>query len=145
MATLSLFEHAEALIKQLGARATAARIRVLVFLLTQQSAVTHHQIEFALNADGKIDRVTLYRALDWLTETGLAHKVVGVDRAWCFLANSSDIAHHQHAHFKCQRCAKVICLKNLRSSGQVPLLPEGYREMEIEVTVKGFCAQCAHE
>lgn len=143
MAKQLLFDQAEERIRQAGARATAARVNVLAFLLTQQSAVTHHQIEIALDKDKKIDRVTLYRALDWLTENGLVHKVVGVDRAWRFRINDNDIEHHQHAHFKCNRCAKVICLDDLRSGSEALVLPDGYRGQEIELTVKGLCAQCA--
>lgn len=138
-----ILHQADALILQQGLRSTAVRARVLAFLLAQHSAVTHHQIESALNADQKIDRVTLYRTLDWLLEKNLAHKVVGVDRAWCFRANASDSMHQHHAHFKCQRCAKVICLDALRASGQAPALPEGYRSVEVELTIKGVCPQCA--
>jgi Fur family ferric uptake transcriptional regulator len=139
MATL---DQADALIRQQGLRSTAVRVRVLAFLLAQHSAVTHVQIESELNAHEKVDRVTLYRTLEWLLEKNLAHKVVGVDRAWCFKANISETAHQHHAHFKCQRCAKVICLDQLRAAGQAPALPEGYRSTEIELTIKGLCAQC---
>jgi Fur family ferric uptake transcriptional regulator len=139
MATL---DQANALIRQQGLRTTAVRARVLGFLLAQHGAVTHLQIESELNAQEKVDRVTLYRTLDWLLEKNLAHKVVGVDRAWCFRANVSASTHQQHAHFKCQRCATVICLDQLRASGQVPVLPEGYRSTEIELTIKGLCPSC---
>lgn len=141
--TKAFYAQAEECIRRTGLRPTTARTRVLAFLLTQKNAVTHHQIETTLERDGKIDRVTLYRALDWLTGNGLVHKVVGVDRAWRFRFNDSDIEHHQHAHFKCNRCAKVICLDQLRSRSEAPKLPKGYRGLEVELTVKGLCAQCA--
>ncbi len=142
MSKQSLFEQAEELLRQILVRRTAARVRVLAFLLTQQSAVTHHQIEIALNEEEKIDRVTLYRVLNWLTRKDLIHKVASVDRVWCFRANDNNIAHHQHAHFKCKRCAKVVCLDDM-PSGETILLPDGYRGLEIELTVKSLCAQCA--
>jgi Fur family ferric uptake transcriptional regulator len=139
---MTTLDQADALIRQQGLRSTAVRVRVLAFLLEQHSAVTHLQIESELNANEKVDRVTLYRTLDWLLEKNLAHKVVGVDRAWCFRANVSDSAHQHHAHFKCQRCAKVLCLDQLRANGQSPGLPEGYRSMEVELTIKGLCPKC---
>jgi Fur family ferric uptake transcriptional regulator len=139
---MTTLDQADALIRQQGLRSTAVRARVLSFLLAQRSAVTHLQIESELNAHEKVDRVTLYRTLDWLLEKNLAHKVVGVDRAWCFRANADDSAHQHHAHFKCQRCAEVICLEQLRASGQAPALPEGYRSVEVELTIKGLCPQC---
>jgi Fur family ferric uptake transcriptional regulator len=134
--------QAEALILQQGLRSTAVRVRVLAFLLAQQGAVTHLQVEMALSADEKVDRVTLYRTLDWLLDKNLAHKVIGADRAWCFRANVNDSAHQHHAHFKCQNCTKVICLDDVRSGGQTLALPAGYREMEVELTIKGLCAKC---
>jgi Fur family ferric uptake transcriptional regulator len=143
MTTQAVFHQAEERIRRTGARVTVARVRVLAFLLTQQDAVPHHQIEVALDQYERIDRVTLYRTLDWLTEAGLVHKVAGVDRAWRFRINENDIAHHQHAHFKCNHCAKVICLDDVGAGNSLPALPDGYRGLEIELTVKGLCAQCA--
>ena len=96
---MTTLDQADALIRQQGLRSTAVRARVLAFLLEQHSAVTHLQIESELNGHEKVDRVTLYRTLDWLLEKNLAHKVVGVDRAWCFRANTDDSAHQHHAHF----------------------------------------------
>ena len=137
---MTTLDKADALILQQGLRSTAVRGRVLAFLLSQQSAVTHLQVESALNAVEKVDRVTLYRTLDWLLEKNLVHKVVGVDRAWCFRVN--DNAHQHHAHFKCQRCATVICLDAVQAGGYAPALPDGYRGLEIELTIKGLCAKC---
>lgn len=142
MPTQAISDDAEELIRRTGARTTAARVRVLAFLLTQTNAASHHQIEGALDRHEKIDRVTLYRTLDWLIETGLVHKVAGADRAWHFRANNDRLAHHQHAHFKCNRCAMVVCLEKVDAVNRLPALPEGYRGMEVEMTVKGLCAAC---
>lgn len=140
----ALFNQAEELIRQTGDRLTVTRAKILAFLLAQESAVTHQQIENALGSQERIDRVTLYRVLDWLVEKGLAHKVVSGDRMWRFRANNNNTNVHQHAHFKCERCAKVICLDDVRLGYETPLpLPDGYRGREIELTVKGLCARCA--
>jgi|WetSurMetagenome_2_1015567.scaffolds.fasta_scaffold463351_2 Fur family transcriptional regulator, ferric uptake regulator len=133
---------AEERIKLKGLRATVIRIRVLAFLLAQQSAVTHHEIEMALQKLPKIDRVTLYRTLDWLTENALIHKVIGADRAWRFRVNDQNPTHARHAHFKCNRCARVVCLVDTDIGHDMPVLPAGYRGQEIELTVRGICANC---
>jgi Fur family ferric uptake transcriptional regulator len=143
MTTQTFFDKATECLRQKGARVTPVRLRVLAFLLAQNSAVTHRQIELVLGRDEAINRVTLYRTLDWLTEQGLAHKVSDVDRVWHFQANEDDLKHRQHAHFKCNLCAKVICLNDLQQNSKMPPLPEGYRGMEVDLTVKGLCAQCA--
>jgi Fur family ferric uptake transcriptional regulator len=140
-----LSDKAKDLIKQNGSSITESRIRVLSYLLTQENAVSHHAIEAALEqSDNKVDRVTLYRTLDWLTNAGLVHKVASIDRSWRFRVNHQETEAHQHAHFKCKQCSKVTCLDDLPSDSQSPLLPEGYRGIEVELTVKGICAECAH-
>jgi len=144
MPTFILAERVELLIRQTGARTTAARMKVLAFLLAQQAPVTHREIEIALDEHAEpMDRVTLYRTLDWLTDAGLAHKVLGTDRAWHFRANEVDAMHRQHAHFKCHRCQKLVCLDGMPKLARMPSLPAGYQGMEIELTIKGVCADCA--
>ncbi|HEX2530352.1 MAG TPA: transcriptional repressor [Burkholderiaceae bacterium] len=117
-----------------------------------------------------MDRVTLYRALDCLVGAGLAHKIAGDDRVFRYSAgtehaNCKDSMHamQQHGHFKCTSCAKVFCL-----DGTVPTLPigaahqtysalheelqnvlqktlgNGFQSHNIELTIKGWCADCAH-
>ncbi len=134
-------EQAVRLIEHSGNRPTAARIRVLAILLARHSAVTHHEIEDALGGE-KMDRVTLYRVLDWLIEKELAHRLTSEDRIWRFLANVSETSAHHHAHFKCTQCEKVICLEDVPVNYDLPI-PKGYRAQEAELTVKGVCAQCS--
>lgn len=133
-------EQAVRLIEHSGHRPTAARIRVLAILLSRHSAVTHHEIEDALGS-GTMDRVTLYRVLDWLIDKELAHRLTSEDRVWRFLANVSESNAHRHAHFKCTQCAEVICLDEVPVKYDVPI-PKGYRAQETELTVKGVCAKC---
>ena len=75
---------------------------------------------------------------------------------------------HQHGHFKCTRCAKVFCLNvdgeadlvsdvlsqsasrqsTLRQQLQAALqenLGPGFQSHEIELTIKGWCAECAQQ
>ncbi|MDP5007529.1 MAG: transcriptional repressor, partial [Glaciimonas sp.] len=138
------------------------------------------------------DRVTLYRALDCLTDAGLAHKIAGDDRVFLYSASaefagnidSLPRAQHQHGHFKCTRCAKVFCLDGSSDAGFLgdilaPVLQvenantrthpnnvsgapspdtlrhhlqealqnslgKGFQGHDIELTIKGWCADCAH-
>lgn len=120
-----------------GERVTAARVAVLAELLGAKQALTHHEIERRLSHP--LDRVTLYRVLEWLVAAGLAHRGAGPDRIWRFMASGA--GHEQHAHFHCNRCGKVRCLDepfepDLR-------LPRGYRREAVDLTVRGRCAACA--
>lgn len=130
---------AEALIRKEGGRATEGRVRILALLLAEEQAITHREIEERLPGQ-QPDRVTLYRVLQWLADRGLIHKITSDDRVWRFHVNHFDYS-RQHAHFKCTKCAKVVCLENL-PSGRPMVLPMGYQFQTIELTVKGLCAQC---
>ncbi len=140
--------RAQAIIVGRGARATRARVAVLTALLAAQEALTHHDIEQRLARGHDVDRVTLYRVLDWLVEQGLAHKLAGDDRVWRFSAGGQrdtgggSRPGHAHAHFRCSECGKVVCLDEARLPA-IPL-PDGFRGREVEVTIRGICDACTH-
>lgn len=129
---------ARALLARQGARATRARIDVLAVLLASPDALSHHDVERRLPRGHDIDRVTLYRVLDWLTARNLAHKVSGDDRVWRF--SSASPGGGAHAHFQCSDCGRVVCLEQARVPA-IPL-PQGFRPADVEVTVKGTCDAC---
>jgi len=130
---------AAARVRATGDRVTPARVQVLAQLLAGGRALTHHELEASLGS-GRLDRVTLYRVLDWLVAQGLAHRMSGTDRAWRFSA--ADRRHDAHAHFQCNRCGKVVCLEEARTR-RAPPVPHGFRAEAVETTVKGLCATCA--
>lgn len=176
---------AEAQLREVALRITPARIKVLAALLEARCAFSHQDMQDQFT---EMDRVTLYRALDCLTDAGLAHKIAGDDRVFRYSAGTehSESSHaaghsghathqtqHQHGHFKCTRCAKVFCLDGsgdagfldsmlalgdshagssttpakLRKQLQQALqdtLGKGFQGHEIELTIKGWCADCAH-
>ncbi len=131
---------AERMIRQCGGRVTAGRARILTILLAEQQAITHREIEQHLLGKLTLNRVTLYRVLEWLAKKQLIHKVVSDDRVWRFHTND-ELHSHQHAHFKCNSCASVICLDELPNEHDWSL-PIGYQFQELELTVKGLCAKC---
>ena len=165
-------------------RITSARLKVLTALLEARCAVSHQDMQ---DLFVEMDRVTLYRALDCLTDAGLAHKIAGDDRVFLYsagaehtestFANPEHHAQHQHGHFKCTRCTKVFCLDGSGEAGflgdvlapvktdqkgeeaataspamlrrhlQQALqdsLGKGFEGHDIELTIKGWCADCAH-
>jgi Fur family ferric uptake transcriptional regulator len=133
--------RAEALVREAATRATRPRIEILAVLLAAPRALTHHEIERAVKRSVGMDRVTIYRVLEWLVARGLAHRISGDDRVWRFNAIDEEHARHQHAHFKCNDCGEVICLQAAAAARAVAL-PTGYRPQEVELTVKGVCAGC---
>lgn len=158
---------AESQLRQAGVRATQARVLVLSALTHSPNAMSHQDLQDDLPDD--MDRVTLYRALECLTEAGLAHKIAGDDRIFRFSvgAEHSECHHagkphapHQHGHFKCTECLRIFCLDGTSEAGLLesvlptsiknPLqnalqqtLGQGFESHDVELTIKGWCAQCA--
>ena len=127
-------------IRALGARATPARVAVLRLLEGAERALSHSDIETALLESG-FDRVTLYRVLDWLVESGLAHRTIDTQRVFRFSPVSVQAPEHtHHAHFKCDDCGKVYCLENVQVSN--PALPQGFSGRSVEFSITGQCAKC---
>lgn len=133
--------RAQALVRTHG-RATAARVRVLSALLTADSALSHGELESILAHTGGIDRVTIYRVLDWLIERGLAHRLAGEDRVWRFSASPGSRAPHDHAHFHCDGCGRTYCLDALRPVFALSL-PAGFHYRAAELTLYGSCPRCS--
>jgi len=143
-------QFAESQLRGASVRVTDARVNVLTTLLGARSALSHQDVQDSLPS---MDRVTLYRALDCLIEAGLAHRIAGDDRVFRYSADAmsqrDENTHHQHGHFQCTRCAKVFCLDSI---GEAELLHKtlqetlgkGFQSHDIEFTIKGWCAECAH-
>lgn len=141
--TSDTVDRARQFIRARGSRLTSARVRVLAELMAADSALTHLELQKRVEEGAEpIDRVTLYRVLDWLDEVKLAHRVAGPDRIFRFSVHASQTP---HGHFRCIRCTRMYCLKEggalLR--GIKTLLPAGFVGDEVELTVSGICGACA--
>jgi Fur family ferric uptake transcriptional regulator len=128
-------------ISALGERATTARVRTLEVLLRAPRPLAHAEVESELSRHGPVERVTLYRVLDWLVDRRLAHKIEGYDRVWRFNASSSDTA---HAHFHCRKCRGVYCLTEV-TPAIVVALPAGFTFDEAELSLRGACPACRNQ
>jgi Fur family transcriptional regulator, ferric uptake regulator len=136
--------NVESTIRGTGARVTSSRVQVLSLLQSVHGPLSHIQVENLLSEKYhlKIDRVTLYRVLDWLVEVGLAHKASNARGVFCFSAAETNIQHKQHMHFRCTDCGSVLCLDMPLPSP--PKLPSGFRLSNIEFDISGECPDCAH-
>ena len=139
-ALAALHDNAIRLIRDRDAIATAARVQVLRLLLATHATVSHQSLtQAALNEGQPLDKVTLYRVLDWLVAQGLAHSVTGQDRVRRF--GIADV-HHGHAHFECDACGQLFCLPE-RASLPMPAAPDGFEARRVDITIHGRCAACA--
>ena len=128
-------------IRRCGARATPARVRVLSLLREAPTPLSHAELEARLG-ELAIDRVTLYRVLDWLVESGLAHRSADAQRVFRFSAASLG-EHAAHVHFRCEQCGGVFCLD--ASLPVAPALPPGFSLTRLDFDLRGICDKCGKE
>ena len=145
-----------------GLRRTAAARLVLGWLLAHpDTSYTHAQLQAALVADGAdgtdapgvaLDRVTLYRLIDRLTQVGLLLCRVDASRVRRYQAMPSSV--HAIPHFECQSChrdsplagalqANALDLERAAASALQALQALGYQGMSMDFAVRGVCVDCA--
>ena len=138
-----------------GLRRTAAARLVLGWLLAHpDTSYTHAQLQSALgNAiELPLDRVTLYRLMDRLTQVGLLLCRVDSQRVRRYQAMPTSV--HAIAHFECQSChrdsplsgalqASALDLDRAVQSALAALTALGYQGMHLDFAVRGVCVDCA--
>jgi Fur family ferric uptake transcriptional regulator len=142
-----------------GLRRTAAARLVLGWLLAHpDTSYTHAQLQAALSDDSaaadavRLDRVTLYRLIDRLTQVGLLLCRVDSQRVRRYQAMPPSV--QTMPHFECQSCHKDSPLSgalkgnahDLERAAQTALealQALGYQGMRLDFAVRGVCADCA--
>lgn len=117
---------------------TSARVLVLDTLLNAPLPLSHPEIQKKIVEP--IDRVTIYRVLDWLTTQGFVHSVISPDKTRRFKTNTQP-SQHQHAHFECTKCGQVYCLDKV-DDAIAHSLPERFTAKNVHLSISGICANC---
>ena len=149
----------DALLSAHGLRRTAAARLVLGWLLAHpDTSYTHAQLQAALADDGgaapasALDRVTLYRLIDRLTQVGLLLCRVDNQRVGRYQAMPTSV--RTMPHFECQSChrdsplagalqASASDLERAAQSAVEALQALGYKGLSMDVALRGVCADCA--
>jgi Fur family ferric uptake transcriptional regulator len=145
----------DALLAAHGLRRTAAARLVLGWLLAHpDTSYTHAQLQAALTDESAaaLDRVTLYRLIDRLTQVGLLLCRVDSQRVRRYQAMPTSV--HAIPHFECQSCHRDSPLsgalkanaRDLERAAQTAietLAALGYQGMSMDFAVRGVCADCA--
>jgi Fur family ferric uptake transcriptional regulator len=134
--------QAELLLRQAGVRATRVRLQVLDVLIRFGHPISQPDLTGLPQLKG-CDRVTLYRTLNRLRDSGLVHTVQGIDGTWRFCAQEPGAAGcpGDHPHFLCCHCGRMFCLTGQR-------LPHVEVPPDVQVQGKqlvayGLCGACA--
>ncbi len=155
MSKISMIDPIDALLAAHGLRRTSASRLVLGWLLAHpETSYTHAQLQDALQNDSTVvlDRVTLYRLIDRLTQVGLLLCRVDASRVRRYQAMPASV--HAIPHFECQSCHRDQPLSGalLANADDIEVATQtalkalkalGYQGLSMDFAVRGVCADCS--
>jgi Fur family ferric uptake transcriptional regulator len=97
----------EELLREHGYRVTPGRVALLVFLNRAKKPLNAGEIQKEM--DYKMDKVTLYRALEDLSLSKIIVKINLQDTATYYEFLHKD---HHHHHVVCEKCGKIEDIEN---------------------------------
>ena len=134
---------AEALCAKRGVRLTAIRKRVLVLVWASHQPLGAYAILDKLTAEGhKPAPPTVYRALEFLLEQGLIHRIASLN---AFLGCIHPSKQHLACFFICQHCGnaeELVESQTLQQEIQRRALDLGFSIQQSILEVAGWCKQC---
>lgn len=135
--------HAESLCAARGVRLTPLRRRVLELVQSRTEAVKAYDLLAQLSTEDHAAKPpTVYRALDFLLEQGLVHRV---DSLNAFVGcNHPDTPHAAHL-LLCSQCGRVEELHSDAVDAAIAqaVAATGFVARHARLEVQGLCAACA--
>lgn len=140
-------DRADAICAARGVRLTDIRRAVLTLVLQAAGPVGAYALLHRLKAErANAAPVTVYRALEFLQQNGLIHKV---ERLNAFIACTDRNDPHPHEHavqfLICRTCGTVAELEDggIARSVSDAAAAAGFQQDHATVEVEGTCAHCA--
>ncbi|MBL6917711.1 MAG: transcriptional repressor [Gammaproteobacteria bacterium] len=137
-----LLDAARDLCAERGLRLTPVREKVLKLLLKSHAPLGAYDILAELSTSGfRAQPPVAYRALDFLVENGLAHRIEKIN---AFVACSQPHAKHSPIFMICNDCEQVAetSIKSQGSSLDRTARAIGFDIRHTVVEVEGLCAAC---
>jgi Fur family zinc uptake transcriptional regulator len=138
----SALARAEAITAAAGARLTPVRRRVLEILLEEHKALGAYEVLARLAAEGFGNQPPVaYRALEFLVEQGLAHRI---QRLNAFAACTHMGEAHAPAFLICRACATVAEAEAapVRAALDAAAAPLGFAVERSTIEALGLCPAC---
>lgn len=135
-------EDARAICKQRGARLTPIRERVLELVWQSHQPLGAYDVLAALTRDGhKAAPPTVYRALDFLLELGLVHRIASLN---AFIGCTHAGHPHTGCFLICEQCRNVLELTApaIEETVADKTRQQGFEMHHLTVEVSGRCPAC---
>ena len=128
-------------IREVGLRATPARIATLKLLHGATSPLTHAEVAEELHDLG-VDKATVFRNLNDMATAGLLRRTELGDRVWRFELTADEDGHSSaHPHFVCVDCGTVSCMDEIKLTAGSIRLSQEFGEVT-EILLRGRCNDC---
>ncbi len=125
-------------LREVGLRATDARVNVLAHLQDAAGPMTHGDVADALEALG-MDRATVYRNLNDLSDKQLIRRADFGDHVWRYEVAESEA----HVHFVCNGCGIVQCLPKDTVTVHARKGSPRALQNRVEINLSGSCVACS--
>ena len=138
----NVLSHADHLIAEQGLRMTAVRRAALEILLSEQKAMGAYDVLEKLAEKGFGNQPPVaYRALEFLVENGLAHRV---RRLNAFAACTQPSTNHRPVFLICRECDAVAEASSepVQTALSEAAAIEGFLVERVNVEVLGLCPTC---
>ena len=136
---------AQALCEENGASFTRLRREVFELLLRRDAPAKAYDLQADMIASGhRAAPTTVYRALEFLTEQGLVHRINALN---AFVVCSGDFRHHHHhapLMLACSACETSIEISNpdVGETIRRVLEPTGFHFQGNAMEIRGLCETC---
>lgn len=134
--------EAEQTCEMRGARLTRIRRKVLELLLEKSEPAKAYDLLQELDGEGAPKPPTVYRALDFLLQMGLAHKIESLN---AYVACGHTGHSHSAVFLICDRCGSASELDSTRTGDLLREETEaqGFELRNAIIEAQGVCAACA--
>lgn len=131
----------QATLRDSGLRSTSARIAVIQRLKKASRPLSHAEVAADLAGVG-LDKATVFRNLNDLTDAGLLSRSELGDHVWRFELRDPKHEHGgSHPHFVCVDCGSVSCITEAVLPGKLKTRALDFGEIT-EILVRGHCKNC---
>ena len=124
-----------------GQRMTKIRRKVLSLLIESAEPAKAYDLLERLDGEGAAKPPTIYRALDFLQELGLAHKIESLN---AYVACGHASHKHSAVFLICEACGRAEELHSLATSDALVRETQsaGFRLHRAVVEARGLCREC---
>lgn len=127
-----------------GIRPSVQRLRIMEYLLSHNTHPSVEEVYTALVGEiPTLSRTTVYNTLRMLADAGLAQMITIDEHRVCY-----DGHLHDHSHFYCRQCGRIIDIELPRPAIAAPSpeeVPAIGQIDQVQFYYKGLCSDCAKQ